>query len=216
VALDGTRIYVAGLSSGGAMSVILGSLYPEVFAAAGVHSGLEFAAAAEDAPPWYLAAFAFFLDYIQTALAAMDEGGPDPDGQGDLAFAGQGPAHRVLPAIVVQGSADTTVAPLNADQVVRQLAQMNDHADDGDGANDSFDAVADLTESTPAEPGRHAYVTQSYHDGAGGVALQRIIVEGLDHAWSGGDPEGSYTDAQGPDASRMMWQFFEDRRLGGS
>ncbi|MDH3476218.1 MAG: PHB depolymerase family esterase [Rhodospirillales bacterium] len=215
VALDEARIYVAGLSSGGAMSVILGSLYPEVFAVAGVHSGLEFAAAAEDAPPWYLAAFAYFLDYIQMALAAMSEGGPDPDGQGDLAFQEQGPTHRVLPAIVVQGSADTTVAPLNADQVVRQLAQMNDHADDGDGANDSFDAVADLTDSTPAEPGRHAYATHSYRDGADRVALQSIMVEGLGHAWSGGSPEGSYTDPQGPDASRLMWEFFKARSLAG-
>jgi poly(3-hydroxybutyrate) depolymerase len=43
------QVYVAGLSAGGAMAVIVGTLYPELFAAVGVHSGLPFASA-QDLP----------------------------------------------------------------------------------------------------------------------------------------------------------------------
>ena len=216
VKIDGSRVYVAGLSAGGAMSAILGSLYPEVFAATGVHSGLAFAAAEEQVPAPFLWPIAYwFLGWTAEAGDAMDDGGPDPDGRGELAYGRQDQAHRVSPMIVVQGAADDTVAPLNAEQVIAQFAQMNDLADDGDGANDSIDAIADGSQATPEAPGRHAYTVYDYHDGAGTLVLRKILVEGLAHAWSGGDPGGSYTDEDGPEASRLMWEFFKGHRLGG-
>jgi poly(3-hydroxybutyrate) depolymerase len=214
--IDGSRVYVTGLSAGGAMSAILGSLHPEVFAATGVHSGLEFAAAEEEVPPAYLWGVAYWLlGWTADATHAMAAGGPDPDGRGELAYGRQGGAHRVSPVIVVHGAADDKVAPLNADQVIAQFAQMNDVADDGDGANDSIDAVADGTETTPEAPGRHAYTVHDYHDAAGIPVLRKVLVEGLAHAWSGGDPDGSYTDEDGPEAARLMWEFFEGYSLGG-
>ncbi len=215
VKIDASRVYVTGLSAGGAMSAILGSLYPEVFAATGVHSGLEYAAAEEEVPARYLWPMAYWwLGWTAEANAAMEAGGPDPDGRGELAFGRQGGAHRVSPVIVVQGAADDKVVPLNADQVIAQFAQMNDLADDGDGANDSIDADAEAMERFPETPDRHAYTVADYHDGAGVVILRQVRVEGLAHAWSGGDPEGSFTEEKGPAASRLMWEFFKGRRLG--
>ncbi len=217
VKIDGSRVYVTGLSAGGAMSAILGSLYPEVFAATGVHSGLEFAAAEEEVPPQYLWGIAYwFLGWTAEASAAMEAGGPDPDGRGQLAYDRQSGPHRVSPVIVVQGAADDKVAPLNADQVIAQFAQMNDLADDGDGANDSIDAEADVTEEIQAAPGHHAYTVHDYRDGTGEVVMRRVLVEGLAHAWSGGDPDGSYTDELGPEASRLMWDFFKERTGPGA
>jgi poly(hydroxyalkanoate) depolymerase family esterase len=91
-AIDPERIYVAGLSAGGAMAAILGQAYPELYAAVGVHSGLP-PGAAHDLPG---------------ALAAMKQG----NGQAAAS------ARRAPPTIVFHGDADTTVHPRNGEQVV--------------------------------------------------------------------------------------------------
>jgi poly(hydroxyalkanoate) depolymerase family esterase len=216
VKIDVGRVYVTGLSAGGAMSAILGSLYPEVFAATGVHSGLAYAAAEETVPAAPLWPIAYWwLGWTAEASDAMEEGGPDPDSRGELAFGRQGGAHRISPVIVVQGLADDTVAPLNGDQVIARFAQMNDLADDGDGANDSIDAEADDSQAMPAASNRHAYTVHDYRSDAGALVMRKVLVDGLAHAWSGGDPDGSFTDELGPEATRLIWEFFKDRRLGG-
>jgi poly(hydroxyalkanoate) depolymerase family esterase len=93
------QVYVAGLSAGGAMAVIVGTLYPELFAAVGVHSGLPFASA-QDLP---------------SALTAMKRG------VNQTAKAGNGSQ----PIIVFHGDSDTTVNPRNGEQVMAQ--RLNHH-----------------------------------------------------------------------------------------
>ncbi len=91
---DSARIYIAGLSAGGAMAALAGKLYPDVFAAVGVHSGLA-PGAARDVP---------------SAFTAM-RAGPGKSAAVDAIG---------LPAIVFQGSGDKTVSPVNADVITRQ------------------------------------------------------------------------------------------------
>lgn len=95
-----SQVFVAGLSAGGAMAVIVGTLYPDIFAAVGVHSGLPFASA-QDLP---------------SALNAMKRGAQMPQ-------AGNG----TLPIIVFHGDHDTTVHPSNGEAVIAQGLQA--HAD---------------------------------------------------------------------------------------
>jgi len=96
-----SQVFVAGLSAGGAMAVIVGTLYPDVFAAVGVHSGLPFASARD----------------LPSALNAMKLGARLPQ-------AGNG----TLPIIVFHGDRDTTVHPSNGDAVIAQ--GLHAHADD--------------------------------------------------------------------------------------
>jgi poly(hydroxyalkanoate) depolymerase family esterase len=95
-AVDPRRVYVAGVSAGGGAAAILGEVYPDVYAAIGVHSGIA-CGVAHDAI---------------SGLAAMKTG----HGGDRLAHVeGLGAEHRAVPTIVFQGDRDTTVNPLNAD-----------------------------------------------------------------------------------------------------
>ena len=88
VQIDTDRIYIAGLSAGGAMAAVTAGLYPELFAAMGVHSGLPAGAATN----------------MMAAFSAMRRGS-------------EGQAASAMPTIVFHGSADRTVHPDNGDNV---------------------------------------------------------------------------------------------------
>jgi poly(3-hydroxybutyrate) depolymerase len=57
--------------------------------------------------------------------------------------------------------------------------------------------------------GGHAYIRSHWMNRRGALMHELLCVDGLDHAWSGGAPHGSYTDARGPDATEAIWRFFE-------
>ena len=191
--VDRNRVYVAGLSAGGAMTVVMGATYPDVYASIGVSAGLEFRAASN----------------LAEALLAQQTQGPDPDAQGALAALASGSARRVVPTIVFHGQADLTVAVANGHQVLAQWAQTNDLVDDGSD-NGSVTATPAAT-ATGAVPGGYAYTTYTYTNSRGRALMEKWIVADMRHAWSGGSSAGSYTDAKGPKASEAIWRFFRDR-----
>jgi poly(hydroxyalkanoate) depolymerase family esterase len=181
--VDPKRVFAAGLSAGAAMAVILGATYPDVFAAIGVHSGLEYQAATDET----------------SALTAAESGGPSPTTQGDLAFAAMGAQARSVPVIVFHGDADAVVNVTNGDQVVSQWQETDTRAQ----------ATVGPAVSTTGSAGGKTFTLTTYADGTTGKSLLELtIVHGLGHAWSGGSPAGSYTDPDGPDASALIWQFF--------
>jgi poly(hydroxyalkanoate) depolymerase family esterase len=168
---DLARSYVAGLSAGGAAAVLAAAAYPDIFAAAGVHSGLP-AGGAHDIP---------------SAFAAMRSGS-------------RGTSHaKPMPTIVFHGTHDQTVHPDNGDAVLSQ-------------------AVAawpplQVAAHNGVAPGGRRFRTTTHSDAKGRTQAELWRIEGAGHAWSGGHPSSSYTDAAGPDASRQMMRFFLQHRL---
>ncbi|MDP3525768.1 MAG: PHB depolymerase family esterase [Hoeflea sp.] len=168
--LERDRVFVAGLSAGGAMAVILADAYPDVFSAAGVHSGLARGAARN----------------VISAMTAMRRGGVSE---------GARPASPPSPCvrrIIFQGTADSTVHPANASQIVANVVG-------GDAAPARI--------STRSAGGR-GYARSDFTGSDGTVLVELWIVEGAGHAWSGGHAAGSYADSKGPNASAEMIRFF--------
>jgi poly(hydroxyalkanoate) depolymerase family esterase len=174
-AIDPRRVYVAGLSAGGAAAAIMGATYPDLYASVGIHSGLA-CGAARDLP---------------SAFIAMRQGGVSNvivDGKSSV------------PTIVFHGDRDTTVNPKNGDRIIEQSA----HA-------------MSLTTKVlrGAVPDGHTYTRTVLTDDDGRAISEHWNVHGAGHAWSGGNPAGSFTDPRGPDATREMLRFFLEHPLEG-
>lgn len=190
-AVRADRTFVAGISAGAAMTVILGAAYPDLFAAIGVAAGLEYRAGSD----------------VLSGVIAQQLGGPDPNAQGQIAFAEMRSRARRMPLIVFHGTLDATVQPVNGAQVIAQWAQTNDFIDDGFD-NDSVDNIADQIFTGTVPNGGRTYTRSIYADAEGRPLLEFWSVEMMRHAWSGGSSAGSYTDPTGPNASFEMVRFF--------
>jgi poly(hydroxyalkanoate) depolymerase family esterase len=106
--IDKARVYIAGVSAGGAMALSTAYAYPELFAAAGVHSGIAYGAATS----------------IANALPVMRSGASDTVSLSSVVVKALG-SPRYFPAIVFQGKADKSVNFINADQIVAQLSELH-------------------------------------------------------------------------------------------
>ena len=174
--VDRSRVYVAGLSAGGAAAAIMAAAYPDIYAAAGIHSGLA-CGSARDLP---------------SALAAMNGKGRKK----------RTSARAYVPLITFHGDLDRTVHPVNSEQIHAEWISAPHMAS----------IERKVVEGT-SPTGRHHRKTAMV-DHAGRSLSESWELSGAGHAWSGGSPSGSYTDSDGPDASREMLRFFLQHRLG--
>ena len=182
--IDPERVYIAGLSAGGAMAVQVAAAYPELFAAVGVHSGLPPGAARG----------------LPQALEAM-RGGANSGGVPQEAGT---PVSATLPvpAIVFHGDKDVTVHPRNGERIVAAAL-----------ASGSRTTAPLVEQGVSAQGQRYTRSTYGAEAGPEGPAMaEHWVLHGAGHAWAGGQPAGSYTDPQGPDATREMLRFFFGHR----
>ncbi len=187
--IDRSRIYLAGMSAGAALANIIALRYPEYVAAVGLHSSPVYGT----------------VDSRMGAFAAMQHGSSH-----SLTEAVREMTTRVdfpgMPAIILHGQDDKVVRSINLGQLTQQFCLLNK-------VDPSAAPLAEQShEARPTgRAPRHAYEVKDY--GKSRKALVRVCrIDGLDHAWSGGDATLPFNAAPGPDASQLMWNFFRLHR----
>ena len=192
------RVWVVGLSAGAALAAVLGLRHPRLVRGVLAHSGLACGAASTPA----------------TALTVMRHG-PDNDVAriaDDARAAGGGTAEPVA-LLVIHGDGDDVVAPINGVGLVDQFLRFNAHA----AGRGGYRPAAALP---PSDAMAHEAASVEGHGAriddwiAGGrVIVRHVTVEGLGHAWSGGDADHAFADPLGPDALELLARFAADSRL---
>jgi poly(hydroxyalkanoate) depolymerase family esterase len=182
--VDGSRVYLAGMSAGGAMTAVLAICYGTLFGACAIVSGLMYRAA----------------DSALAAVQAMRSGArASPESTADEAARELSRKAQFVPALIVHGTNDSVVHPRNAEQIVGQFRQFAERL--GMAAAPTADAVEPRTGSDGRSYLQRDYATSNQ------LLLRSILIEGLGHAWSGGDERYKFNDAAAPDASRLIWDF---------
>lgn len=182
--IDRSRVYVAGISAGGAMTAILALCYGALFAACAIVAGLMYRAA----------------DSAFGGARAMGAGAPvSPESMADQAASRLSHKSGFVPALVIHGTDDSVVHPRNAEQIVRQFRRF---AELQSVSREPWpDAVEQRIDTEGRSYQQHDYIRNDQ------LLLRSIFIEGLGHAWSGGDARLRFNDAAQPDASRLIWDF---------
>lgn len=185
---DGERVYVAGISAGAGLTALLAVRHPEHFAAVALHSGPALGEAGSGI----------------TAMDVMRRGarGEPAELVDEVVNVAEYPG---MPAIIIHGDADHVVAPVNADQLATQFLRLNRIVDES-GARKSGEV---------REERKGGVVMRDYLRG-GRRVVRLCRVQGLAHAWSGGDDAVPFHSAKGPDASTLVWEFFRHQRRTGA
>ena len=188
--IDRKRVYVAGLSAGASMSAILAACYPDVFAAAAIHDGTMYKSAST---------------LVEAQKVMLTGKAPNPERLGNEAWNCGGKRPLTVPVMVWHGQGDNVVNRDNAALLVRQFIALSDLADDGK-SNGSAKQVSSKN-SGQVEAGYSYTITR--YGSRGRPTVEYYEVAKMGHAWSGGKDDLLFSDAKGPDASRLMWDFFK-------
>ena len=190
--IDAERVFLAGMSSGAGLAAVLGLRRADAVAGAFLHSGIVCGAAS-----------------TPNAAFGVLKNGADTDFKG---IAREVRAHSkshmlLVPLVVIQGGADTTVAPVNAAQLVRQYLTLNGHPAADTGPDDEL-PPPDKSAATTT-PDARVVTTSEWHV-AGRLVARHVLIDGLGHAWSGGDDQYPYNDSHAPDATALLGAFIRD------
>lgn len=182
--VDPERVYVAGMSAGAGMAALLAIRYPQRFAAVALHSGPVFGDAHS----------------AMSALATMRRGTRD-DPLNLVAGLAEFADHPGMPAIIVHGDRDDVVSPRNAEQLAMQFVRLNRLVD-----SSGRRLHGNARDSAPGGVVRHDWMLDDV------PIVRDCRIGGLKHAWSGGDGAIPFHVADGPDSSRLIYDFFRLHR----
>ncbi len=183
------KVFIMGLSAGGAMAANVYGCYSDVFKGVGIHSGLEFRAAINEIEAQQVIKTGPSQDINESAGAAI------------LCSKKQAKMRSVF---VIHGANDTVVNPINATRAVTQFSKINDLLDDSID-NDSQNPEP-ISSTEKKVPNGYRYEVQ-LSGGRKSIQVANVKVIGMGHAWSGAHQAGQYADPKGPDAAELMWLF---------
>lgn len=185
-AIDRSRIYAGGISAGAGMANILALNHPELVAAVGLHSGPAYGGGHSTVG----------------ALGVMQHGAGLQGSAAIRQVLLRRPGFPAMPTILIQGEGDTVVRPVNQTQLVQQSLLLN-----------RLPAGTHVKVVARPRVGRTRLAHEIRDYTVGGKVLLRVArIADLEHAWSGGDPALSFNSKAGPDASKMMIDFFAKHR----
>jgi poly(hydroxyalkanoate) depolymerase family esterase len=186
-AIDRTRVYAAGMSSGAAMTAVLGATYPDVFAAIAINAGCA---------------------YRANHCGGQTPSRPSPQ-LAQEALEAMGDHRRVVPVLIAEGDKDTTV-PGHSRQVLDQW-RMTDNLVATGTTEGPIAATPTRTRTVGGKHGRYRSTVERFDTAPGCEVLERWTIHGMGHFWPGGttDPDyAPFTDPRGPDGEDVIWSFF--------
>ena len=194
--IDPTRVYAIGISAGAFEAAILGAVYPDRFAAIGLHSGAPYGGG-------QLACVTTTAHPLSAVALAR------------LALATMGAHARVMPVFVIHGDQDPTVPYACGRAALMQWLE----ADDALLARAHAPALTAQMVAHGRVASGHAYTVAAYVDRNRCPVAELWTVAGMGHAWSGGSHDAAvarYSDPQGPSAASASAAFFAGWSLRGS
>ncbi|HZQ62566.1 MAG TPA: PHB depolymerase family esterase [Casimicrobiaceae bacterium] len=185
------RVFAAGLSSGAGLVAALTIRNSGLVAGAFLHSGIAAGAASSPMTALDVLQRGPDTDIVAIARAAREQGGTR--------------AHAV-PVIAVQGMQDDVVAPMHATEIIRQALAFARYP----GVEAAPAPLpAPLREDVASTAEGRRVTTRDWHEDSRLIA-RLVLVEGLGHAWSGGDPAVKFFDPHGPAATELLRAFMAD------
>lgn len=183
--VDRARVYICGISAGAGMANIVALNHPDLFAALGLHSGPLFGAGHSTIG----------------ALGVMKHGASDRVDSAIDEVLLRRPGFPAMPTMLIQGEDDHVVRPVNQAQLTRQAMLLNR-----------------LPHGSPVQVATREGTRRSHPHRIHDVYSERKLmlrvaqIAELKHAWSGGDERLSFNSGPGPDASKMLLDFFSKHR----
>jgi poly(hydroxyalkanoate) depolymerase family esterase len=188
--IDPARCYIVGMSAGAVMAAVVCSSYRDLFAGCAMHSGLMAQAASS------------LAEAVQYMRRGVEPEAFDRSVQRMLALLPAG--SHTTPTLIIHGSADAIVNPVNAQQIAEQLRVVNTRS-----SRPTVEPVF-ASERWIESSGRPYRQQDMTLDNT--LLLRTIVIEGLGHAWSGGEPRHDHFDPAGPDATRLILEFLLAQR----
>ena len=183
--IDRSRVYICGISAGAGMANIVALNHPQLFAALGLHSG-----------PLYGAGHSTI-----GAMGVMKHGASHRVDRAIEEVLQRRPGFPSMPTMLIQGEDDHVVRPVNQAQLTRQAMLLNG-----------------LPHGSPVDVASKAGTKRTHPHRIHDVYSERKLmlrvaqIAELKHAWSGGDERLSFNSGRGPDASKMLLEFFSKHR----